>query len=231
MAAFPILEVEPIVQVGDKTRLNGVKSFLAPSSDTFDLIKIKPDASSNFITVSAGYLDWVYAASGVKTVSLYVQKNCPFASGMVDRDISVLSEEQDYLFSTDQDLRLHEPEMLKWVVDGRSSFLDMHRRAQTLIMRWLDKEGYVDSTGLPFTKTAIVDIEEVKQWSTFLVLKLIFEGLANSTDDIFQNKAKIYAGKMQDYRKKALLRIDIDGDGEAENTEGIAPAFGFIARR
>lgn len=232
MAVFPILEVEPIVQTGDKTRLNGLKSFIAPSNLSFDLIRIRPTATAQFITVTdSGYLDWVYSASGVATATLYVQSNCPFASGEVDKDITVYVESQDHLFSTDQDLRLHEPEILKWVVDGRSSFLDMHRRAQTLIMKWLDKEGYVDTSGNPFTKTAIIDVEEVKQWSTFLVLKLVFEGLSNATDDIFHEKSKRYAGKMSEYRKKALLRIDIDGDGVAENTEGITPAYGFLARR
>jgi len=231
MAVFPILEVEPIVQTGDKTRLNGLKSFIAPVDGDFDLIRIKPTAASNFITATAGFIDWVYSASGVQTVTLYVQTNCPYASAEVEKDITVYSEAQDNLFSTDQDLRLHEPEILKWVVDGRSSFLDMHRRAQTLILKWLDKEGYVDVNGNPFTKAAVVDVEEVKSWSTFLVLKLIFEGLSNAVDDVFAVKAKYYNGKMQEYRKKALLRIDVDGDGEAENYEGIEPAFGFVARR
>lgn len=232
MAVFPILEVEPIVQVGDKTRFNGTKSFISPTDGDFDLMRIKPTATAQYITITDNeYLDWVYSASGTQTVTLYVQTNCPYASGEVEKTISVLTATQDYLFSTDQDLRLHEPEILKWVVDGRSSFIDMHRRAQTLIMKWLDKEGYVDSDGNPFTKAAIVDIEEVKQWSTFLVLKLIFEGLSNAVDDIFHEKAKRYNGKMQEYRKKALLRIDVDGDGEVENYEGVDPAFGFVARR
>jgi len=231
MAVFPILEVEPIVQIGDKTRLDGLKSFVAPVDGDFDLIRIKPRAASNWITATAGFIDWVYSASGVETVTLYVQKNCPYASAEVEKNISIVTSAQDNLFSTDQDLRLHEPEILKWVVDGRSSFLDMHRRAQTLIMKWLDKEGYVDAFGNPFTKSAIVDVEEVKAWSTFLVLKLIFEGLSNAVDDIFDKKAKYYNGKMQEYRKKALLRIDIDGDGEVENYEGITPAFGFVGRR
>lgn len=232
MAVFPILEVEPIVQIGDKTRLSALKSFIAPVDANFDLMRIKPNAASPYITITDNeYLDWVYSASGVQTVTLYVQQNCPYASGEIEKDISVVTEAQDNLFSNDQDLRLHEPEILKWVVDGRSSFLDMHRRAQVLILKWLDKEGYVDVNGNPFTKTAIVDIEEVKQWSTFLVLKLIFEGLSNATDDIFHEKAKRYNGKMMEYRKKALLRIDVDGDGEAENYEGVTPAFGFVARR
>ena len=233
MAVFPILEVEAIVQVNDKTRLNGFKSFIAPTDESFDLIRIKPNASAQFITVSNDdkYLDWIYSASGTQTVTLYVQKNCPYASGQVEKTISVVTAAQDYLFSGDDDLKAHEPEILKWVVDGRSSFLDLHRRAQTLIMKWLDKEGYVDAYGNAFTKEAIVDVEEVKQWSTFLVLKLIFEGLSNATDDIFHEKAKRYNGMMLEYRKKALLRIDTNGDGEAENMEGISTGYGLIVRR
>ena len=231
MAVFPLLEVEPIVQVGDKTRLSGLKSFIAPVDRDFDLVRIKPSDASQFITASAEFLDWVYSASGTVNVTLYVQSNCPYASAEVEKSITVVTAAQDNLFSNDSDLSLHEPEILKWVVDGRSSFLDMHRRAQTLILKWLDKEGYVDSNGNPFTKSAIVDIEEVRAWSTFLVLKLIFEGLSNATDDIFHEKAVRYNGKMMEYRKKALLRIDTDGDGVVDNVEGITPAFGFVARR
>lgn len=230
MNLFPILRVEPIVQVADKTRLDATKSFISPSG-SFDEVYIQPSANDAPILVSteAPFLDWVYGASG--KIEATVVLVAASATASATQTIEVVTSEWDHLFSTDEDLRQHEPDILKWVVDGRSSFLDTHRRAQTLILKWLDKEGYVDIYGKPFTKEAIVDIEEVREWSTFLALKIIFEGISNAVDDIFHEKAKRYNAKMVEYRSKALLRLDVDGDGKAEEFEGITPAFGFIARR
>lgn len=232
MAIFPVCEYEPIVQVDDKTRIDATKSFVTDDQQSISLVKIKPASAESFITVTTNkYLDWQYSASGNHTITVHVEAGAASASALITRTISVLTEASDKLFSTDQDLKLHEPDILKWVQDGRTSFKDVHRRAQTLILKWLDKEGYVDSNNDPFTKAAIVDIEEVKQWSTFLVLKLIFEGLSNATDDIFHEKAKRYSGKMAEFRKKSLLRIDVDGDGVVDEGEGIGPAYGFVTRR
>jgi len=230
MNLFPLLSLEPVVQVGDKTRLDGSKSFISPSG-SFTAVQIKPAASASFITVDSDnkWLDWVFAASGTQTVTVRVMTASVTAD--FSDTISVVTAAQDHLFSNDQDLRNHEADILKYVVDGRSSFLDFHRRAQTLILKWLDKEGYVDINGVPFTKAAIVDIEEVRAWSTFLALSMIFENLSNAIDDVFKIKAKKYEELMIEFRHKALLRLDVDGDGEAENCEGITPAYGFIARR
>jgi hypothetical protein len=228
---FPVLEYEPIVQTGDKTRLSAKKSFVTPDEQAISMVSIQPSTADGFITVTADReLDWQFGASGYQTITVRVQAGMG-ASAEIQRSILVLSESQDKLFSFDEDLRLHEPDILKWVVDGRSSFKDVHRRAQYTIIKWLDKEGYVDVYAKPFTKDAIINIEEVRQWSTFVALRLIFEGISNAIDDVFSVKAKQYKGKEVEWRKRALLRLDIDGDGKVEDYEGIDPAYGFVARR
>jgi hypothetical protein len=230
---FPSLEFEPIVQVGDKTRLDALKSFVTPDEQAISVVSIRPSSADGFINVSNDrYLDWAYSASGVHEITVLVSTTAgASASAQIVRNITSVTSAQDKLFSTDQDLRLHEPDILKWVVDGRSTFKDVHRRAQYTIIRWLDKEGYVDVYNNPFTKDAILDLEEVKQWSTFIALRLIFEGISNAIDDIFADKAKRYKGKEVEWRKRAILRLDINGDGKAEDGEGVDPAYGFIARR
>jgi hypothetical protein len=230
---FPILEFEPIVQVDDKTRLDATKSFVTPDEQSIAVVQIRPSSADGFITVSNDkFLDWSYSASGLHEITLKVVTAAgASASAQIIRNVSVYSAEQDKLFSNDQDLRLHEPDILRWVVDGRASFKEVHRRAQVTILKWLDKEGYVDVYNKPFTKAAIIDIEEVKQWSTFITLRLIFEGISNAIDDVFADKAKRYKGMEVEWRKRAILRLDIDGDGKAEDGEGVDPAYGFIARR
>lgn len=233
MARFPLLQVEPTVQVGDKTRLDASKSFVTPDEAAISRIDISPNgaASAYIDCTDEGYLDWCYSASGTYSPKVRIQAGAASASGVATASISVVTSASDYLFSTDADLKLHESDILKWCEQGRSSFLNIHRRAQSIILKWLDKEGYVDINEEPFTKAAVVDIEEVKQWSTYLVLRLIFEGLSNAVDDVFARKAEYYSQLETEWRQRAILRLDVDGDGVADDGEGVDPAYGSLFRR
>lgn len=228
---FPNLELEAVVQVGDRTRLSALKSFVTQDEAAISMIQISPlGAASGLIDVSTDmFLDWQFSASG--TISVLCRVTASGASAEITDTISVVTAASDHLFSNDDDLRLQEPDILKWVEEGRNTFINIHRRAQKSILEYLRKEGFTDVYGNPYTKAAIIDIEEVKQWSTFLALRLIFEGISNATDDVFAEKAKRYKGQEVEWRKTALLRLDIDGDGEADNKEGIDTAFSFVARR
>lgn len=226
---FPSLEIEPIVQVDDRTRLNASKSFNSASA-AISLIQIDPDGSEGLIDVTTNqYLDWQYSASGTYTVTCRVTAGA--ASAEFTDTVSVLTEAADKLFSTDSDLKLHEPDILNWTEEGRNTFKNVHRRAQKLMIEYLKREGFRDINGDFFTIAAIVNIENVKQWSTYLTLRLIFEGLSNATDDIFSDKAKRYKGLEVTWRKTVLLNIDVDGDGVVDDFEGLDLAYAFVARR
>lgn len=143
----------------------------------------------------------------------------------------VYSETGDYLFSNDGELTAHEPDIMKWVSEGRASFKNVHRRAQKLIIAWLDEKGYVNSYGDKYTKRDIIDIEEVKQWSTFMTLRLIFQGLSNSVDDVFDRKAKSYDLSEQAARQRVILRLDSNNDGQVDEVEGVSIYSGSLFRR
>lgn len=227
---FPNLELEPIVQVGDRTRLNALKSFVTQDEAAISMVEIRPYQGASFIDVTSDmFLDWQFSSAG--TINVTARVTASGASAEFTSPISIVTPTSDYLFSTDGDLRLHEPDILKWTEAGRNTFINVHRRAQKVILEWLRKEGFVDVYQNPYTKAAIIDIEEVKQWSTYLVLRLIFEGISNATDDIFAEKANRYKSKEVEWRKTALLRLDVDGDSETDNEEGIDTAFSFVARR
>ena len=135
------------------------------------------------------------------------------------KDIEVVSAADDKLFSNDDDLLRHEPQILDWVVQGRNTYKDMHRRAQTLILDFFRVKGWRNLDKSNVTKDEILDILEVKEWSTYMVLKLIMEGRSNQTDDIYREKAKIYESKMIDARESVFLLYDWNKDGEITDSE------------
>jgi len=231
MAIFPFLSVEPTVQVGDRTRLDGTKSFITADEVSILALEIDPGTGTYINVTDDKYLDYAWNTSGSKTIRCRVTTSAASASASISETVSVVTESSDYLFSGDSDLKLHEPDILKWTEDGRNSFLNIHRRAKKLILEYLRREGFVDVYGNPYTDAAITDIEEVKQWSIFTTLRLIFEGISNSTEDVFHEKAKRYFEMEQKWRSIALLRLDIDGDGEVVEGEGIDMRSCFVARR
>ncbi len=145
--------------------------------------------------------------------------------------VNVYSQEGDKLFCTDQDLVSHESDILKWVAPGRASFKNIIRRSQKLIIAWMDEKGYVDAYGYKYTKAAFVDIEEVRQWSIFMSLRIIFESMSNSVDDVFSVKSKKYEALEQGARQRAVLRVDFDNDGVVDLNEGVGISSGSLFRR
>lgn len=324
MAIFPVLEIEEKVQVSDKTRLDGQKSFVSHGA-AISQLRIKPSKNDAFIDVtSAKYLDWQFDFTldvdatnnkinfielagpertgtistlnySVSSLAAAVQTAMNAAGGSLsytvtaDSDnkitisanggfsllvgtgtnkstsifgnigftgddltgkstytgskiesfpklvtievtqtpdvatatkvITAFSEAGDNLYSTDFNLQVHEPDVLRFVKKGRSTFKDVHRRAQETILAWLDKEGFVDVYGNKYTKAALVLTDELKEWSTFTALRLIFEGIHNAVDDVFIEKAKRYKGLETFHRERAVLRLDTDGDGVANQFE------------
>lgn len=135
--------------------------------------------------------------------------------------ISVYSVEGDGLFSDDSEIEVEEPEIRKYVKPGRNTYKDYHRQAQKKILEWLDRQGFVNIYEDKFTKNDIKDITEVREWSRYMVLRMIFEGIKNAVADVFQNKRDYYSAEEIAARNRARLRIDTDNDGTINDWEGI----------
>ena len=224
MAIFPNLRSEGTVQVNDRTRLDATGSFGDKSEAAITLVEIEPEASAGYIDVTGTsskdwYLDYEYATDGAKTVSVRVTTDgAPTTQSFT---LTVKSVADDKLFSEDSDLLPHEPDIMKWVPKGRNSYLNIHRRAQERIMAFLDEKGYTDTDGNRLVLADIVDIQEVTEWSKFLTLRLIFEGISNAVDDIFMDKAKKYKSMEVEARNRAILRVDVDGSGTIDDSERV----------
>lgn len=222
----PIIEVEPVLQIGDKTRLDASKSFVSKGEPAVFAVSIEPEAGAGFINVMSTdpknwFLDWVYTgASRTVTVSCRVQVgNISGATATQTITLPLLTSADDKLFSVDQDLIALEPDILKWVKKGRSSFIDVHRMAQKKILEYLDEAGLRNADGTKISKNELIDLSEVKPWSRDLTLSLIFRGLSNQVGDVFDEKAKYYASEAKNRSDRAVLAWDWNKDGTIEEDE------------
>lgn len=225
-----VLEVETTVQVGDKTRLSASKTFVTKGEAEVSKVEIDPDGSGTFIDVTGDgpddwYLDWIF--SGIsRTVSPVLRVTTDGSPVTATKNISVVTAADDMLFSTDKDLMTLEPDVMKYVPDGRASWLAMHRAAQEKILDAIAKMGILASDGTKITKAQVLDVDEVRFWSRDLVLSLIFLMSQNSKDDFFAQKAKHYADEADSAKERAVLKLDLNKDG----TQGNFESYNMTAR-
>lgn len=224
MAIFPFIESDSVEQVDDKLRIDASKSFVSKDEAAITAVEIEPEAGNGYISVFDSnpknwYLDWEYATEGDKTVTVRVTTDGAPVSKT--KTITVLSEADDKLFSSDEDLQKHETDVLKYVPSGRNTFKYAHREAQTQILEDLFRIGITNISGQKLTKDAVVDVDEVKEWSRFLTLQFIYNDLSNQVGDIFSQKSEQYKSWALESRQKSILKLDINGDGNVDSTEGV----------
>lgn len=223
MAVFPILELEAKVQTNEKTRLSGIKSYLTQNEAAVVLVRIKPSANDSFITVSATdptdasawYLDWQYASAGTQTVTIEMSNGVGPTITTVSKDIEVVLPADEKLFSSDYDLAAEEPDILSYIKPGRANYNDIHRVCQYKIMDEIYRSRIFNSDGNKLTIAEVLDVEELRPWSKYMALKLIFMGMSNSVDDVFQKRSELYASYEQKAYNEAMnqMRLDYNKDG------------------
>lgn len=130
--------------------------------------------------------------------------------------VKVHSVEGDALYSSDKDIMSYDTEIMKYAPKGRASFIDVHRTAQSNILDWLDQNGYRDNSAKRYRKFDILDKEEVKNWSKFMVLKMIYFRLHNQVDDVYKKKSDYFEKLEISARSRFTLSLDKDKDGEKD---------------
>lgn len=216
---FVDLKVESVAQLADKVRLDATRSFVSKGDTDVAKVEIEPEADAGFIDVTGDssadwFLDWAYATKGTKTVTVRITtEGEPVTSAEATKNIKILDEAEDNLLSADEDLVSLESDVMHYLPEGRSSWKFMHRKAQSLIIEYLDRIGFTDSLGNRLTSSALVSTEEYRAWSKFLVLRLIYFDLSNQPEDNWWQKAKEYQKLEEAARGRVRLPIDLDGDG------------------
>jgi hypothetical protein len=221
---FGHLDREAVVQIKDKTRLDASKSFSPKGEQPIDQVKISPEVGVDLIAVHGNgnpkewFLDWEYQTPGTKVIALEIKAG-PHTENFT-YSIEVVTPEADKLFSKDSDLIQFEPDILKWLPAGKSSYNNIHRNAQTLILDWLDSIRVWRTDGTKLTKADLSLSDDLKQLSIYMVLELIFMGISNQVDDVFLNKARAYGQKALLVQGRGRIQADFNGNGTLESSEG-----------
>ena len=219
------------VQISEKVRIDVSKTFAFPGR-SISTIVIKPDNSQDdsYDVTSNGYLDIAYPSEGTKTIHVTLTLDNAETVALA-KDITVVTESNENLFSTDPELISHEPDVCNYLPEHSADYRYCHRLAQDRIMTIIDERGITDNDGNRLTSADVKDIEECNDWSKFLVLQYIFESLSNAVDDIFHEKAMRYREMVKQASSRAFLRLDYDNDGTLESTERGSTVSGRIIRR
>lgn len=216
---FPKITCEKIIQVGDKLKLDASKTFIN-ETDTIFNVEIRPEDTGEFISIASNgdlYLEWVYQTPGDKTVSLRINND---DASVVTCPVIVLTEAEDKLFSNDSDIEALEYDIEYYYKKGRNSHLDMHREAQKHIIEELGLRGVVDSEGNPITKANILETEQLRTWSKYYTLFLIYNDHKKSSEDALAEKANHYFRMAQNASQdRQFIKIDTDTNGTSEKVD------------
>jgi len=225
MSIFPIIKADLTVQVGDKIRLSAVKSFITPDEDALVSVQIQPESVATFIDVFNAdqenwYLDWVYSSSGSKVVTLKVTNETVTPTYVTKTmNINVVTQANDCLFSTDDNLKAYEPDILSWLPDGYSSFNHIHRESRNNIVDWLDEIRLRKSNGDRFEARDLLEKEQVRRISCYMTLRVIFEGLSNQVDDVFDKKRQKFQALESSSKNRNYITLDFNDDGQADQND------------
>lgn len=226
MALFPIIEVQPISQIGDLVRIDASRVVLNGDTPAVVGVFITPDISEDEVEVTNAdqnewFLDWVYTSAGTKEIMLRIVAGTGVDEITVTKtaEVEVKTAAAESLFSTDADMKVIEPEILKWLPLGSSNWNHVHRLSQKNILEWLDEIRLFKADGSQWAPEDLVTKSQVRKLSLYMTLAIIFNSLSNQPDDIYAVKAAYYAQKQVAAQDRNYLDLDLDGDGEVSESE------------
>jgi hypothetical protein len=235
---FGKIKLDDVIQVADKVRISASNSFWVQSVDITS-VEIKPEASEGFYSAfmatdpedtSQWFLDWAYATAGSKEITLKITYGLTPTVVEFTKTVLVVTEAEDYLFSTDADLLGYQHDIMKYLPEGRSSWNFVHRTAQAEIITYFDEKGLVNEDGSKITKDQVVDLSEVRALATFKTLRIIYESMSNQPDDFFMKRAEHWEKYEKGAQLRCVTRLDYSKNGQLEKEETGSNLF-IIARR
>lgn len=218
MPRFGKILCEDKTFVNDKITFDFSKSIITPDETP---AVISHEFSIDNITwinvTSTKSIDWLFNTIGIK--SIYLRLTSTSGSDVSTRTVSILNLSAQNLFSSDSDLSAYEPEIMKWLPKKWSAWNLIHLRAQEYIMNMLRERSIFDKNNTPYVVADIFDLTEVKDLSVALVLRYIFSGTSNASDDVFKKKSDYYDELVSTRSAKATIKLDFNKNSVADDHE------------
>lgn len=149
-----------------------------------------------------------------------------FLKMVSDADLSPETTIQgmNLVFSDDQDLVGVYPSILNFLEETEKSFILRHETARDDIVQWVRNSGEIKKSvelgaHAQIQSWDLLEIEEVRNWSKYLVLANIFSGLQSKDGSIWLQKAEEYTKRASDSRAAFYLSLDTNDDGAASPLE------------
>lgn len=213
MSIFGVIKTDDKVFTGDQLRIDVSSSFLAPGL-SFGTIshEISIDEGVTWFNVSAKKsADWIFSTAGEQIITLRLTTSTA-ATETFTKTVTVLDLTAQKLFSLDSDLYIIEPEIDQYLPKRWSSWNLVHLKAQEYIIDWLDEKKTFKRDGTKYGVNDILDLQEVKQWSTYKVLEFIYEGNSNIVGDISSIKRDKYRAMSDEKASRSQLSLNYSGD-------------------
>jgi len=131
------------------------------------------------------------------------------------------------IFSDDQDIKGIYPAVTNYLMTGESTFILRHESARDDIVQSIRNDGHAkltlgDGTIENIEPWDFLQYEEVRRWSTYLVMENIFSSLQSTEDGMYAQKAEEYRSKAAEAKQLFFLSLDKDDDGTLDETEKTA---------
>lgn len=231
MAIFGIIKSDDKVFNGDKISFDFSKSFITPD----ETLAAAPnhqasfDGGTTWIDVTASKkIDFIYSTPGSKTIKLRITTT--LGNSIVDKIITVLDLTAQKLFSTDSDLYRYEPEIDNLLPKKWTSWNLVHLEAQKFFVDWLDEKRIVAENGTKYGVADLMDKDQVRQFSLFKTLELIYSGTFNQTGDIYSGKRDKYRELANDKLAKSTVALDYNKNGIQDEGEA-TDLFSVVLKR
>lgn len=220
MSRFGIIKSDDKVFSNDKIRFDFTKSFITPDETlaTPKNHEVSFDAGATWIDVTAKrIIDFIFTSVGTKSVQLRVTTLS--GNDVVSKSVEVLNLITQKLFSTDSDLYRYEPEIDNLLPNKWSSWNLIHLEAQRFFIDWLDEKRIFAKDRTKYGVDDLLDRDEVRQFSVFKTLELIYSGNHNVSGDLYQLKRDKYRELANDKLAKSQIALDFNKNGTAEINE------------
>ena len=216
---FGIIKSDEKVFVGDKINFDFSKSFVTPEEVLATVNhEASFDAGLTWINVTASKnIDYVFVSAGTKTVSLRITTQS--GNSVFTKQVAALDLTAQQLFSTDSDLYRFEPEIDKLLPKKWTSWNLVHLEAQKYFIDWLDEKRIFNEQKEKYTVADLTDRDQVRQFSIFKTLELIYSGTFNQTGDIYSTKRDKYRELANEKLAKSTLSLDYNKNGTADEGE------------